>query len=138
MESNHRTFDTIFEDCRVIDGTGNPWYKADVGINEDKIAAIGTLKKANARRRVPAGGKVLCPGFIDVHNHSDVMIFADPAHEAKVRQGITTELLGGDGLSVVPMRPERRTEWQRLWAGLNGLHPTAWSAATVAEYLDKF
>lgn len=138
MISNQRNFDTVFEDCRVIDGTGNPWYKADVGVIGDKIAAIGALKSAEARRRVPAAGKVLCPGFIDVHNHSDVMILADPAHEAKVRQGVTTELLGGDGLSVVPMRPEKRPEWQRLWAGLNGLHPTAWDASTVAEYLDKF
>ncbi|MCL5257299.1 MAG: D-aminoacylase [Chloroflexi bacterium] len=138
MNAGSRRFDTVFEDCRVIDGTGNPWYRADVGVQGGKIAGIGVLNPCEAGRRVLAAGKVLCPGFIDVHNHSDVMIFADPAHEAKVRQGITTELLGGDGLSVVPMTADKRAEWQRLWAGLNGLHPEAWSASTVAEYLDKF
>lgn len=138
MERQSEGFDTVFEDCRVVDGTGNPWYRADVGVKDGKIAGIGVLRWAKAGRRIQGTGRVLCPGFIDVHNHSDVMIFADPAHEAKVRQGITTELLGSDGLSVVPMKEEKRKEWQRLWAGLNGIHPAPWGASTVAEYLDKF
>jgi N-acyl-D-amino-acid deacylase len=139
MNANEQnSFDVVFENCRIVDGTGNPWYTADVALRGDKIVGIGVFRGTKTKRRVDASGKVLCPGFIDTHSHSDVLIFANPAHDAKVRQGVTTEILGQDGISCVPMRPNKREEWARLWAGMNGEHEIPYSATTVDEYLDKF
>ena len=66
------------------------------------------------------------------------MIFADPSHKAKVMQGVTTELLGQDGISCVPMHPEKCEDWRCLWAGMNGEHETPYSSSTISEYLAKF
>lgn len=62
----------------LIDGTGNPGYRADVGINAGKIAKIGRLTEATTNQAFDLNGKIVCPGFIDIHSHNDFSIFADP------------------------------------------------------------
>jgi N-acyl-D-amino-acid deacylase len=131
-------FDLLIAGGRVIDGTGNPGYVGDVGVRGDTIAAVGHLPGATATRRIDADGLVVCPGFIDMHVHSDVMLLADPRHEAKVRQGVTTELLGQDGLSYAPLTPANLRRVRRYLAGLNGDPPIAWDWSSVAEFLDRF
>lgn len=131
-------FDLLIAGGRVIDGTGNPGYVGDVGVRGDTIAAVGYLPGATATRRIDADGLVVCPGFIDMHVHSDVMLLADPRHEAKVRQGVTTELLGQDGLSYAPLTPANLRRVRRYLAGLNGDPPIAWDWSSVAELLDRF
>ncbi|MGB2827828.1 MAG: amidohydrolase family protein, partial [Dehalococcoidales bacterium] len=73
--------DLIIRGGRVIDGAGNPGYLADVGLQGERIAAIGSIESSQASRVIDATGLVVCPGFIDMHTHSDVMILANPRHE---------------------------------------------------------
>ena len=96
-------FDVIIRGSRIIDGSGSPWYYGDVGIRGERIAAIGKLDQAEARRVIEADGRVVCPGFIDMHSHSDVMLLANPKHEPKVMQGVTTDVVGLDVLSYAPL-----------------------------------
>jgi dihydroorotase/N-acyl-D-amino-acid deacylase len=102
-------FDVIIENGRIIDGTGSPWYGADVGIRGGRVAAIGKLGAKSAKRRVDARGKVVAPGFIDMLGQSELTILVDPRLPSKIYQGITTEITG-EGNSVAPLRGQARSE----------------------------
>lgn len=131
-------FDLIIRGGRIIDGSGNPWYYGDVGICGDRIGAIGKLGTADARRVIDASGRVVCPGFIDMHCHSDIMLLAKPRHEPKVMQGVTTDVIGVDGLSYAPLSPVNLQMQRRYLSGLNGNPDIAWDWSSVREYLDRF
>jgi len=73
-----QSYDIIIENGRIIDGTGGPWFKADIAVRDSRIAFIGNLKKASAERRIDASGKFVVPGFIDIHTHSDRSITTEP------------------------------------------------------------
>ena len=94
-------YDLIVSGGRVVDGTGAPWFRGDVGIRGDRIAAVGNLEKASARRRVDASGRYVAPGFIDMLGQSELHVLVDNRVESKIRQGITTEVTG-EGGSVAP------------------------------------
>jgi len=95
-------FDLIIANGRVIDGSGSPWYSADIGIRDGRIAAIGKLGGRNTQRRIDAGGRIVAPGFIDMLGQSEYTILVDPRVPSKIHQGITTEITG-EGNSVAPM-----------------------------------
>jgi dihydroorotase/N-acyl-D-amino-acid deacylase len=95
-------FDLIIEHGHVIDGTGAPWYAADVGIRSGRIAAIGRLDQVPAKRRIDAAGRVVAPGFIDMLGQSELTLLVDPKVPSKVFQGITTEITG-EGESAAPV-----------------------------------
>lgn len=97
-------FDIIIQGGRVIDGNGGPAFSADVGIKDGKIAAIDVLERASGNI-LDAAGLVVAPGFIDMHSHSDVALLANPRAESKVRQGVTTEVIGNCGASAAPLTP---------------------------------
>ena len=124
----------------VIDGTASPGYYAAIGVDGDRITILrGDTAAVKASRTVDATGKVVCPGFIDVHAHSALTILADPMHMPKVHQGVTTELIGIDGNSYAPFEsPDDLERFIQLNAGLEGRPdlPTRWS--TVSEYLALF
>ncbi|WP_435155513.1 N-acyl-D-amino-acid deacylase family protein [Amycolatopsis sacchari] len=128
--------DTVIRGARIADGTGAPLVRADVGISEGRIAAIGD--SLAGRRVIDADGLVLAPGFIDMHSHSDLQILAQPDHLAKVSQGVTTEVLGQDGLSYAPVDDETLAALRQQLAGWND-DPAgfAWSWRSVGEYLDR-
>ena len=94
-------FDVVIRGGHIVDGTGNPWFAGDVGIKGGRIAAIGALGSAQALRVVDATGRIVAPGFIDLHTHSDLSVLADPLSESKVRQGVTLDVLG-ESTSVAP------------------------------------
>ena len=98
-------FDLLILNGRVLDGAGNPWFRADVGVCGDEIVALGNLSRASAERTVDAKGHVVSPGFIDTHNHSSRRILQVPASENFVRQGVTTVVEGNDGGSPLPLEP---------------------------------
>ncbi len=90
-------YDLVIRNGRVVDGTGNPWVHADVAIRGDRIVAVGRLPEGvAARRTIDASGLVVAPGFIDMHSHSDWVLFEDGGAPSKIRQGVTTEVLGED------------------------------------------
>jgi N-acyl-D-amino-acid deacylase len=91
----------------VVDGTGSPGRKADVGVNGDLLAAVGDLSGTAADRVIDAAGLAVAPGFIDIHSHSDFTILIDPRAEGKVRQGVTTETIGMCGASAAPLAGEK-------------------------------
>ena len=95
-------FDTLIVNGTVVDGTGGPARRADVGISRGRIAAIGDLAGQQAARRIDASGHVVAPGFIDAHSHSDVTLLEDPGGESKVHQGVTTEVTGNCAYSPFP------------------------------------
>ncbi len=99
------SFDLLITGARVIDGSGNPWYYADIGIRGDSIAAVGNLAGAAAGARVDAHGLVAAPGFIDIHSHGRRAIFQVPTAENYLREGVTTIIEGPDGNSPLPIAP---------------------------------
>jgi N-acyl-D-amino-acid deacylase len=96
-------FDTLIRGGTIIDGSGAPGQPGDVGVTGDHIAVVGDLSTASAASILQAEGLVVCPGFIDVHTHSDLTPLADPRCASKVRQGVTTELVGHCGISAFPL-----------------------------------
>jgi N-acyl-D-amino-acid deacylase len=95
-------FDLVLEHGHIVDGTGSPWYSGDVGIRGGRIAAIGNLAQAPAKRRIDVAGKVVAPGFIDMLGQSELTILVEPRLPSKIFQGITTEITG-EGGSIAPL-----------------------------------
>ena len=89
-----QTYDVIIRGGHVIDGAGNPWIKADVGIREGRILRIGHLDSEQALRVIDVTGQVVTPGFIDMHTHSEYPLLYDGNAQSKIRQGVTTEVVG--------------------------------------------
>ncbi len=104
--ANNGPFDLIIENGRVVDGAGNPWFRGDVGIKNGKIVYVGDLSAAESVQRLDVEGNVVCPGFIDIHSHSDVAVLVRPQAENMVMQGITTLVPGNCGFSAVPWSVE--------------------------------
>ncbi len=133
-------FDLVITGGLIIDGTGNPGFYGAVGIEGETVRILrGDVSAVEARRTIDASGMVVCPGFIDMHAHSGLMILAEPRHEPKVRQGVTTELIGIDGCSYAPFRTQE--DLQRfidLNSGLDGRPVLRQRWSTVAEYLALF
>ena len=97
--------DLIIERGRVVDGSGSPWFRADLGIQGDRIVRMGDLRDVPAKLRLDARDRVVAPGFIDLLGQSELYLLVDPRAESKIRQGITTELTGELG-SVAPVNGE--------------------------------
>lgn len=93
-EASTGPYDVLITGGRVVDGTGNPWFHADVGIRDDRIVAVGDLEGAEASRVIDASGLVVAPGFIDLHTHSDGALLRDGTAQSKVRQGVTLDIAG--------------------------------------------
>jgi N-acyl-D-amino-acid deacylase len=129
--------DLLITDALVVDGTGTPGRAADVAVTGDRIVAITPVGGGGtARRVIRADGRVLAPGFIDLHAHSDVQILVDHDHLAKVSQGVTCEVLGQDGLSYAPADDITAPLLRRQLAGWNGDPELALGWPRVADYLD--
>jgi N-acyl-D-amino-acid deacylase len=143
-------FDLIIRNGSVLDGTGAPALRADVGVRGDRIAAIGDLVAASAAQVVDAAGVVVCPGFIDAHTHSDTFLLIEPDAPSKLTQGVTTEICGqcgGSGAPVVPNRTRLPSDWTALrypeirgrTSDLRTAHvgPTWTTVAEYRELLDQ-
>lgn len=122
----------------VIDGAGNPATRADVAVVGDRIATVGRLHDRRPERTIDVSGLVICPGFVDMHAHSDLQLLVEPDHLGKVSQGITAEVLGQDGLSYAPVDDAVLAQLRDRLRGWNG-DPEGfdWSWRTVSGYLDR-
>ena len=130
-------FDLLIRGGRVLDGTGNPWFLADVGVRGGRLAVLrGDTSRLTASRTVAAAGAVVCPGFVDLHAHAGLLALREPQRGPAVLQGVTTELIGLDGISYAPL-PSTETValLAELGAGLDGPPPSGLEWTSVAEYL---
>ncbi len=131
-------FDVLIIGGTVVNGTGTPGVAADVGITDGKIAAIGKLSEASAARTIHATGLTVAPGFIDTHAHSDGALLLDPQHANGLRQGITTEILGQDGLSYAPLSHEDYLTYRQYLSGIYGLPPEDIVTGSVDAFLGNY
>ena len=130
-------FDILFRNAKVIDGTGNPWFYGDVGVEGGTVAAVlPPGSTARARRVEDVDGKALCPGFVDGHSHSELPLLAGEGMDCKIMQGVTTENLGLDGMSLAPIKDGDKADWKKHLSGLAGTLDVPWTWNSFAEYLD--
>ena len=116
----------------IVDGSGNPWFKANIAIEDGRISAISCHEYFNAERVIDAGGLIVAPGFIDIHSHSDVTLLVDPLAESKVMQGVTLEVVGNCGSSAAPVVGDFAVKRMRRRLAEYNLN-LEWSS--VGEYL---
>ena len=132
--------DLLIRDVDVVDGTGAPRYRADISVDNGRITEILSPRTVSGADKTidPGPGCVLAPGFIDMHAHSDLRLLTDPGHFPKISQGVTTEVIGQDGISYAPIDDAALDVIRRQIAGWNG-NPTDldFSWRSVAEYLDR-
>src|SRR4051794_25712966 len=95
--------DVVIRGGRVVDGSGAPWVRAGIGLQGGHIAAVGNLADAQAALEVDATGKIVAPGFIDCHSHSDWSLLANRGADSTLMQGVTTEVVGNCGMSYAPV-----------------------------------
>src|SRR5262245_51250670 len=98
-------YDLLIRNARIADGTGSPWYRADLAVRGDRVAGIAFQIEGPALRTIDVKGQVLAPGFIDIHSHARAGIFDVPTAENYLRQGVTTLIEGPDGSSPIPLKP---------------------------------
>ena len=118
----------------VVDGSGAPGVAADVAVEGDRIAAFGSSLSGEATRVIDAKGLMVAPGFIDIHSHSDLVYDTCPGAESKVRQGVTTEVVGMCGFSPGPIAPGMRDTVRDWIGGIGSKPPATWQ--NFGEYLD--
>jgi N-acyl-D-aspartate/D-glutamate deacylase len=135
-------YDLVIRHGRVVDGSGNPWFTGDVAIRGERIVAVGRIPAGEAKREIDAKGLVVAPGFIDMHSHSDTLLLEDGHAQSKIRQGVTTEILG-EGGSAGPNKGQLSPQKMRIrgqdksWATLGDYFRVVEEAKTsvnVASY----
>ena len=131
-------FDVLISGGDVVDGTGAPSYRADVGIRGQQVTRIGDLSFLPAKRVIDARGLKVSPGFIDTHTHSEGSLLIDPQHACGLRQGITTELLGIDGMSYAPLSRENYLTYRRWLKGLLGEPPEHLDMSSVEAFRGNY
>ena len=131
-------FDLIIEKGNVVDGTGAPARPADVGVRGSEIAVVGDLSDAEAVRKIDATGHIVSPGFIDTHCHSDGALLYNGQHAEGVRQGVTTEIIGPDGLTYAPLPRDKYLMYRQYLSGLLGLPPEDLDMSSISSALGNY
>lgn len=129
--------DYLFRNATIVDGSGHAAYRGDLAVENGRIAGIGHLEGAQAATVLDLAGKVLAPGFIDVHVHSEMEMLAG-RHTAGVAMGVTTELICPDGMSFAPLPPAWLAEYRRYLCALYGDAAVGWDWQSFPEYLARF
>ncbi|MCR4411858.1 MAG: D-aminoacylase [Thermoguttaceae bacterium] len=132
-------YDLVFCNAWILDGTGAAGHWGDVGVSGERIAYVGPRCPEPARRTIDAAGMAIAPGFIDMHTHSDLVLLAERDAGAKVMQGVTTEVIGQDGLSYAPLAEQTIHYFRATFQALNGDPPgLSWQWRSIGEYLAEF
>jgi len=130
-------YSVLIKNGKIVDGTGNPWSYADIAIEGETIAGIGQIENGSSKKTIDAKNLVVCPGFIDQHSHADLIFASDHPHkylEGRIRQGITTEILGNCGISVTPVTNQSKGLMKAVtgWMSPGDL---SWDWKIMADYL---
>jgi N-acyl-D-amino-acid deacylase len=129
------SFDIVIKNGNVVDGTGNPSTKLDVGVLNGKISTVGKIDSSQADHVIDASGLIVTPGFIDIHTHSDLTLLINPKAESKVRQGVTTEVLGNCGTSPAPINESTLELLKKTWG--HEADYMNWDWKTFGDYLQQ-
>jgi N-acyl-D-aspartate/D-glutamate deacylase len=143
VASAQDAYDLVIRNGRIIDGSGNPWFHGDVAVRGDRIVALGNIPNAKAKREIDAANRIVAPGFIDMHSHSDFLLLEDGNAHSKIRQGVTTEILGegnsaGPYQGKLPPRPATVAGKTVRWKTLDEYFKTVEKAGistNVASYI---
>jgi N-acyl-D-amino-acid deacylase len=132
-------FDILIRNGTIVDGTGKPGYKANLGVNKNKIAKIGKADWSRGRIEIDAEGKVVCPGFVDIHNHSDSYwrLFLEPRLPSLVYQGVTSIIGGNCGASIAPLTSGKIIESVQKWADIKEVNVNWLSMGEFQEEMEK-
>lgn len=135
-------YDLIIKNGVLVDGTGNKRYNADIGIKDNKICKIKTkIEYVNAKNIIDAEGLIVCPGFIDIHGHSDFTLFTNNKGESKIRQGITTEVVGNCGFTAGPYTEEHFDDLLQYLANtivLKDEQKQNWKWKSQIDFVEEF
>ena len=131
-------FDIIIANGTIIDGTGKAKFQSDIGITGERIEAIDNLKNAESKRIIDTTNLVVAPGFIDTHTHSEGDLLINPEHQYGLRQGITTELLGIDGMSYAPLSHENYLIYRHWLSGLLGYPPADLDMSSISSFKQHY
>jgi len=126
--------DALLVGGEVVDGSGGPARRVDVAVQDGRITAIGSLGQVKTRERVECSGRVVAPGFVDPHAHSELTLLVNPLGESKLHQGVTTELNGQCGLAPFPVRARDREAMRSVCTFIDA--PVKWQWEQIDEYLD--
>ena len=130
-------YSLLIKNAKIVDGTGNPWFYADLAIKGEKITTVGHIKDGESEKTIEARGLIVCPGFIDQHSHADLVSVSDEPIkylEGRIRQGITTEILGNCGISVAPLS-KRSRDLMKTVTGWMTPEDRPWDWESMADYL---
>ncbi len=128
-------YDLIIDNGVIIDGTGSPPFKADIAIKGDKIVSIGDYSKSDGETYIDASGLIVSPGFIDIHNHSDLSIFFQPTADNYIRQGVTSIVVGNCGFSPAPYNDQNKEFIENFMKFIQSEFKITWES--IGEYLDE-
>ncbi|MDP7628296.1 MAG: D-aminoacylase [SAR202 cluster bacterium] len=131
-------FDVLITNGTVVDGTGAESFRADIGITGRRIESIGNLSDSTAKHIIDATNLTISPGFIDTHVHCDGALLMDPQHASSLRQGVTTEILGQDGLSYAPLSAKNYHIQRRYLSGILGSPPENLDMTSVASFRSHY
>ena len=129
--------DILIKNGRIVDGTGSPWFAGEIGVQGGKIVSLRRRVSDETEQAIDAAGLIVAPGFIDMHTHSDLRVFAYPEEDSKLLQGITTALIGQDGLSVAPIDDANKVPMMQRVSGLLGSYLKEWTWNSMAEFLER-
>ena len=135
-------YDLLLRNARIVDGTGAPWYRGDIAVKGDSIARIGTPINEPAARVIDVEGKVVAPGFVDIHTHYDGQVTWDPVLAPSSIHGVTSLVMGNCGVGFAPARPSDHAFLISMLEGVEDIPGTAltegltWDWETFNDYLD--
>lgn len=128
-------YDYKFINAKIVDGTGNPWFRGEIGVKDGKIVSVSKNLEGESLHVIDAKHQIVCPGFIDVHTHDDLAVISNPDHEPKLFQGVTSEVLANCGFGCAPVNKLTRKQLLQYISPVLGTYSREWGWKSFKEYV---